>query len=110
MFPGVNPSQMKAMMRQMGIKQEEIEVERVIFEGSEKRIIIEPANVQKISMQGQESWQVTGEAREEAKETGIAEADIALVAEKANVSKDKAREALEKSNGDIAAAIVALAS
>jgi nascent polypeptide-associated complex subunit alpha len=109
MFPGVNPKQMQAMMKQMGIKQEEIEVERVILEGSDKKIIIEPAAVQKITMQGQESWQVTGEAREEAKEEGISEADIALVSEKAGVEPNEARAALEKSNGDIAAAIVALA-
>lgn len=71
MFGGINLSQMKAMMRQMGIKQEEIEAERVIIETSDKKIVIEPANVQKIVMQGQESWHVTGEAKEEAKEAGI---------------------------------------
>ena len=108
MFGGLDPKKMQAMMRQMGIKQEEIEVERVILEGSDKRVVIEPASVQKIVMQGQESWQVTGDAREEVKEAGVSEADIRMVAEKAGVSKDKAREALEASQGDIAEAIITL--
>ncbi|PIN83313.1 hypothetical protein COV61_03470, partial [Candidatus Micrarchaeota archaeon CG11_big_fil_rev_8_21_14_0_20_47_5] len=32
MFPGVNPKQMEQMMRQMGIKSEEIKAKRVIIE------------------------------------------------------------------------------
>ena len=32
MFPGINPSQMKSMMKQMGIKPEEINAKRVIIE------------------------------------------------------------------------------
>ena len=108
MFGGLDPKKMQAMMRQMGIKQEEVEVERVILESADKRIIIKPANVQKIVMQGQESWQVTGEAREELKETEISEEDVAMVAEKAGVSKEDARKALEKANGDIAEAIMTL--
>ncbi len=69
MFPGMgglDPRKMSALMKQMGIKQEEIEAERVIIEGSDKRIVIEQPNVTKIIMQGQESWQITGTAREEA--------------------------------------------
>ena len=108
MFGGVNPGQMKAMMKQMGIKQEEIEVARVILEGTNKRIIIEPANVVKIVMQGQASWQVTGEAREETKEVGISEADIEMVVEKTGKSSAEARKALEEAEGDIAMAILAL--
>ena len=71
MFGGIDPKKMQAMMRQMGIKQEEIDAQRVVIECAGKNIIIEPVNVQKIVMQGQESWQVTGEAREEAQEEGI---------------------------------------
>ncbi|MBI3334322.1 nascent polypeptide-associated complex protein [Candidatus Pacearchaeota archaeon] len=105
MFPGVNPSQMKALMKQMGLKQEDIEAERVVIEKSDgNRIVISPANVQKITMQGQDSWQVTGEAREE---TGIRTEDIRLVMEKTGVSEKDARDALEKT-GDIAEAILSL--
>ena len=107
---GVNPAQMKAMMKQMGIKQEEIEAIRVVIEGSDKNIVIEPANVQKVVMQGQESWQITGEAREESKEVGVSAEDIDLVSEKTGKSKEDASKALEESNGDIAEAIVKLSS
>ncbi len=106
MFGGIDPKKMQAMMKQMGIKQEEIEVERVILECTDKKIIIQPANVQKIVMQGQESYQITGEAREETKESGISEEDIEMVSIKASVSKDIAKKALEDANGDIAEAII----
>lgn|SRR3989344_1453046 len=104
---GMNPAKMKALMKQMGINQEEIEAERVIFEKSDRRIIIENPNVQKITMQGQVSWQVTGEAREEAQE-GIKKEDILLVAEKTGKTEEEAKKALEESKGDIAEAIVKL--
>ncbi len=108
MFPGMgglDPRKMSALMKQMGIKQEEIEAERVIIEGSDKRIVIEQPNVTKIIMQGQESWQITGTAREEA--GGIREEDIKLVMEKTGKSAKEARKALEET-GDIAEAIVRL--
>jgi len=108
MMGGINPSQMKAMMKQMGIKQEDLNSLRVIIETPEKKIIVEPANVQKITMQGQVSFQVTGEIREESPEEGIKEDDITLVAEKTNKTKEEAKKALIDSNGDIAEAIISL--
>jgi nascent polypeptide-associated complex subunit alpha len=108
MFGGIDPKKMQAMMRQMGIKQEEISANRVIIEGSDKNIIIENPNVQKIVMQGQESWQITGQAREEPIEEEIKDSDIQLVAEKTGKSEEQARKALEESKGDIAEAIMKL--
>ncbi len=107
MFPGINPAQMKAMMKQMGIKQEELEAERVIIETAERNIVIEPASVQKIVMQGQESWQITGSAREETKEAGISNEDVHLVMEKTGKREEEVRKALEETK-DIAEAIVRL--
>ena len=108
MFGGINPKQMQAMMKQMGIKQEEIDALRVVIECADKNIIIEPANVQKIVMQGQTSFQISGEVREETKEEGIKEEDVEMVAEKTSKTKEEARAALEESGGDIAEAIVKL--
>lgn len=108
MFGGLDPKKMQAMMKQMGIKQEEIDALRVIIEKADSKIIIEPVNVQKIVMQGQESWQVTGEAREETKEEGISESDIKLVMEKTGKDESEVIEALEETKGDIAEAIVKL--
>ncbi len=106
MFGGIDPKKMQAMMKQMGIKQQEVDAKRVIIEQEEGRIVIENPNVVKVVMQGQESWQITGEAVEEAQE-GISEADVALVAEKTGKSKEEARKALMES-ADIAEAIVKL--
>ena len=108
MFGGINPAQMKSMMKQMGIKQEDIPTQRVIIEKTDgNKIIIENPNVQKLVMQGQESWQITGEAHEESVEAGISEEDVKMVAEKTGKSEEEARKALEEIN-DIAEAIVKL--
>jgi nascent polypeptide-associated complex subunit alpha len=107
MFGGINPNQLKGMMKQMGIKQEEVETSRVIIEKTDgNRIVIEPANVQKITMQGQESWQVTGEAREEAGE--VSDSDVKLIMEKTGKSEAQVRSVLEEVDGDMAEAIVML--
>ena len=103
---GLNPAKMKSMMQKLGINQEEVSAKRVIIERDEGNIVIENPNIQKIKMQGQESWQITGEAKEE--EAGIKEEDIVLVAEKTGKSKEEAKKALEKTGGDIAEAIVVL--
>lgn len=105
MFGGINPKQMQALMKQMGMKQEEIETLRVIIEKNDgNKIVIEPANVQKITMQGQESFQVTGEIREESEEVEFSQEDVELVMEKTGKSEKEARKALEETR-DIAEAI-----
>ena len=105
MFGGIDPKKMQAMMRQMGIKQEEIEAKRVIIEKEGGNIIIENPSVVKIVMQGQESWQISGESHEE---TGISQDDVQMVADKTGKSLEEARSALEEAEGDIAEAIVRL--
>ncbi len=110
MLPGmgkIDPKKMQAMMRQMGINQEDIEASRVIIEKPDGKIIIESPSVQKITMQGQTSFQISGEISEQSNEK-FSEQDVKLVAEKTSSSKDKAREALEESNGNIAEAIIKL--
>jgi nascent polypeptide-associated complex subunit alpha len=101
---GLDPKKMQAMMKQMGIKQEEIDALRVIIEKEDGRIVIENPSVAKITMQGQESWQITGDAKEEAT---ISENDVKLVMEKTGKSESEARAALEKT-GDLAEAIMDL--
>ena len=65
MFPGVNPAQMKGMMKKMGISQTPLNVKKIIFEMEEGNLIIDEPSVIRIMMQGQENYQVSGEAREE---------------------------------------------
>ena len=102
---GIDPKKMKAMMKQLGINQGEIIAKRVIIEGEVSNVVIENPSVQKIKMQGQESWQITGEAHDES--LGANEEDIILVAQKTGKSKAEAKAALEET-GDIAEAIVRL--
>ncbi|MFH0927837.1 MAG: nascent polypeptide-associated complex protein [Candidatus Micrarchaeota archaeon] len=108
MLPGMgsfDPKQMGALMRQMGIKSEEVNATRVIIEKEGGKIIIEQPQVTKISMKGESSYQIAGAAREESQ---ISSDDIKMVAEQAGASEDEAKEALEGSGGDIAEAIVKL--
>ncbi len=111
MIPGIggmNPKKMQAMMKQLGINQEEIDAVRVTIEKSDGgKIVIENPSVSKVTMQGQETFQVVGDAREESDET-ISEEDIKLVTEKTGRGEGEVRRALEESEGDIAEAILKL--
>ena len=105
MMPGMDPRQMQAMMKQMGIKSEEISAKSVVIETDEAKLIIENPQVTKITMQGNDSFQISGTVR---KEESISEDDVKLVAEQAEVSEEDARIALTQSKGDIAEAILKL--
>src|SRR6056297_2608523 len=101
MFPGMNPKKMQGMMKQMGISQEEVPSSKVTIEKTDgSKIVIDDPSVQKIKMQGQETFQVSGEAREESPEVGVSDEDIQTVVEKTGVSEDEARQSLEKT-GDL---------
>jgi len=59
-------------------------------------------------MQGQETWQIMGDVKEEDESSGVREDDIKLVMEKTGKGDEEAKKALEETNGDIAEAIVKL--
>jgi len=90
------------------MKQEPIDAEEVIIKGKEKTLIIKQPEVQKVNMMGQESYQITGQVEEQTPEPEINPEDIKTVMEQANVSEYQAKQALEDSKGDIAAAIISL--
>lgn len=109
MFGGINPKKMQAMMKQMGMSQEEIDSSKVIIEKSDgSKIIIPEPSVSKINFQGQETWQISGDSIEESAETKISEEDIKTVMEKSNCDKETALKALEETDGDLAEAILKL--
>jgi nascent polypeptide-associated complex subunit alpha len=108
MFGGLDPKKMQGMMKQMGISQSEIEVSKVTIEKTDgNKIIIEPASVTKINMQGQDTFQISGEINEESAKVGISEEDIRTVTEKTGKSEKQAKEAIEKT-GDLAESILEL--
>ena len=88
MIPGVNPKQMKAMMKKLGMKMEQLEdVERVVVYTKKGNYIFENAEVVATTMQGATTYQLSGDMRFEEAETVIPEEDVAMVAEQASVSK-----------------------
>ena len=106
MFGGLDPKKMQAVMKQMGISQQEIDASRVTIEKQDGgKIIIEPASVTRIKMQGQESFQIAGEIREETE--SFSEEDIKTIMEKTGASEKEAKNALEET-GDLAEAILKL--
>jgi nascent polypeptide-associated complex subunit alpha len=107
MFPGgMNPRQMGKMMKQMGIKNEELDVKEVtIVLNSGKKFFFENPSVQMIEMQGQKTYTLSGQAKEE---TSIPEEDVKMVANQANVSEEEAKKTLEENDGDIAESIAKL--
>ena len=99
---------MKEVMKQMGLSQEEISASRVIIEKTDKsKIVVENPSVIKIKMQGQESFQITGEAKEE--EEKFSEEDIQTIIKKTSCTKEQAKKMLEQT-GDLAEAILELSS
>ncbi len=105
MMPGIDPRRMQALMKQMGIENNELSSKRVIIELKDgKTIFVENPSVTEIVMQGNKSFQITGEVSYR-QDIQILEEDIQLVVESANISKEKAKELLEKTKGDIAEAI-----
>lgn len=105
---GLNPKKMQAMMKQMGIAQEEIDASKVTIEKKDNtKITIEEPSVTKIKMQGQESFQISGNVKEESAKVEISESDIATVMEKTGCKQQEAKKALEET-GDLAEAILKL--
>jgi len=114
---GVNPRQMKQAMKRMGISQEEMEgVEEVIIRTADKEYVIKDASVSSITMQGQKTYQVVGDAevrpRKVVKEEGpgIPEEDVQLVMSQTGTSKEKAVQALKDCDGQPAEAILKIMS
>lgn len=128
---GMNPRKMKQMMKQMGIDVTELEAEEVIIRTADEELVFDGAQVTRMDAQGQETYQIVGEPESRPRGEGgsasavesgddavvdvesdsgtadaeIPDSDIQIVAQRAGVGKDEAREALEAENGDLAAAI-----
>jgi len=104
----INPKQMQAMMKQMGIKQEEIDASKVTIEKNDGgKIIINDPSIQKINMQGNVSFQISGDISEVTAEL-FSQDDVKTVMEKTGALKEDAIKALEDSDGDLAEAIMGL--
>ena len=124
-FRGMSPKQMARMMKKMGIEQKEVEgVKEVLIRFADKEWIISNAQVTMIKQAGSESFQVSGiktergvsksvESKPEEtptieKKIEIPMEDAALVASQTGVDIQVAKQTLEETEGDLAAAILKL--
>ena len=101
---------MQQAMRQMGIKQEELDAKEVVIRLADRDITITNPQVTKVNMAGQESFQISGTIKEQARsqEIEISEEDIQTVMEQTGANVKQAKVALEQAKGDIAEAILAI--
>nr|KXH72686.1 MAG: hypothetical protein AM325_01255 [Candidatus Thorarchaeota archaeon SMTZ1-45] len=126
-FRGLSPKQMARMMKKMGIEQKEIDgVKEVIIRFDDKEWVISNVQLSMIKQAGSESFQVTGTRNERQisgkieskiettsedvveKKVEIPIEDAALVASQTGVDIQVAKQALEETDGDLAAAILKL--
>jgi len=106
---GMNPRQMKKLMRQMGIKMEELDgVKEVIIRLENREIVIKEPAITVITAQGEKSYQIVPGSEEVRAVVSIPEEDIKLVMEQAGVDYEAAKKALEDAKGDLAEAILKL--
>jgi len=110
MFPRrIDRRQMERVMKQMGIKTQELEgVQEVVIKLTDKEIVIPNAQVTLTDMAGQRSYQVSGQELERKPEFQPSEDDIKLIIEQAGVGREAAAQALKETGGDIAEAILRL--
>lgn len=97
-------------MKKMGMQQEEIEAEEVIIKTKDKKIVFKNPQVAKVTMMGQDSFQISGEFNEQdiSSEVEINNDDISTVMDQTGCSEKKAEELLKKNNGDLAKTIMEL--
>jgi len=106
---GMNPRQMKKLMRQMGIKMEELDgVKEVVIRMENKEIVLKEPVITIITAQGEKSYQIVPGSEEVRAIVSIPEEDIKLVMEQTGVDYDTAKKVLEEAEGDLAEAILKL--
>ncbi|NHN58015.1 MULTISPECIES: nascent polypeptide-associated complex protein [Halorussus] len=122
---GLDPRKMKQMMKQMGIDVDELDAEEVVITKSDgEQLVFDDPDITVMDARGQETYQVVGEPEsreggsggasavaagdeddESGGSAGIPDGDVEIVAQRTGSTEDDAREALEATDGDLAAAV-----
>lgn len=117
---GLDPRKMQQMMEQMGIDTSDIDAEEVVIRTADEDLVFTAPEVQRISAQGQATYQIVGEpesrevqeqdteadaSAEESQNDAIPDEDVEIVSQRTGASTEEAREALEAESGDLAAAV-----
>jgi nascent polypeptide-associated complex subunit alpha len=107
MMPGMNPKQLEGMLKQLGMKMENIEATQVTIKTDNGDITIDNPQVVKTTMKGQIVYQVSGQVEE----ATYNEEDVKLVMDQTGIKdKKKVEKALKESNGEVVEAIMKLKS
>ena len=102
---GMDPKKMQQMMKQLGMKMDNIPASQVIIKTDAGDIIVEEPQVVKTTMQGQIVFQVSGNV----KEKSFSDEDVKLVMDQSGIAdKDLAAKSLQEANGDVVKAIMKL--
>ena len=106
MIPGMNPRDMQKAMKRLGIQQEELDAHEVIIKLADRDLVIRNPSVAKVNAMGQESFQISGDVEERAREISINEEDLKTVMDQTGASREDALAAIQRHDGDLAAAIL----
>lgn len=104
----LDPNQLRGLMKNVGM--DKMKANKVIIERDGKDIIIRNPQVMKVSMRGEESFQISGKVEkiEQGASKSYKEEDLELIMEKTGASKDEAEKALQENGGEVAKAIMEL--
>ena len=112
MFPGMDKRAMEAAMRKLGVQQQNIDAEEVIIRlRGGRELVFRSPSVAKVSMMGQETFQLSGECSEREplrQQLQFNDDDVKTVPSQPSCSESEAKAALARVNGDLAAAILLL--
>ena len=107
MIPEMNPKQLEQMLKQLGMKMENIQSTQVVIKTDDGDITINDPQVVKTTMKGQIVYQVSGNTSEAA----FTEEDVKLVMEQTGIQdRKKVEQALKESSGEVVEAIMKLKS
>ena len=111
---GMNPKQLKQMqraMKQMGMDMKDVKgVTEVIIKFKDKELQIKNPKVNITDFMGQQTYQITGKAKERKTESEleIPDEDVELVSNQTGANKEKVLKVLKETEGDLAEAIMRL--
>ncbi len=111
---GMNPKQLKQMqraMKQMGMDSKDVKgVTEVIIKFKNKELLITNPQVNLMDFMGQQTYQITGKAKEIKVEVEleIPDEDVELVSAQTGASKEEVLKVLKETEGDLAEAIMRL--
>lgn len=108
---GINPNQMKKAMKKMGVKQEELETQKVVMYLEDKKLVFDSPEVMAVDMMGNKTYQVVGKPQEQPlqkREVAIDKEDLETVIDQTGCTEEEAKKAIKEADYDLAQAILSL--